>query len=256
MVGGLAEGTAIHFQEGIAVIVGAVKDTAVHSHHAIQASLSFEDEMSLESGGEESSTFFALIPPERKHRLRGSGKPQVLILVEPESAWGDALLGYLQRGGLAAPALSALEIERLRAAVEREPFSFAGVMDALFAALGMQGGKRSERDPRIDRAIAIIADCRDKRIRIPRLAAMVNLSQSRLQHLFREKTGISLKKYLLWKRMIDAVGILAKGRDLTFGSLEAGFFDLSHLSRNFKAMFGMSPRAVFKDSASVQVFRQ
>ena len=73
------------------------------------------------------------------------------------------------------------------------------------------------------------------------LASLVHLSESRFTHLFRQQTGMSLSRYLLWSRMVDAVAAVAAGNNMTAAAHTAGFADLAHMSRTFRSMMGVPP---------------
>jgi AraC-like DNA-binding protein len=56
--------------------------------------------------------------------------------------------------------------------------------------------------------------------------------------------GIPFRRFVLWSRMRQAVASTQAGRDLTEAAVDAGFSDSAHLSRTFRAMFGLSPSMV------------
>jgi AraC-like DNA-binding protein len=81
---------------------------------------------------------------------------------------------------------------------------------------------------------------------ITTLSSRTFLSESRISHLFKENIGISIKKYLVWSRMKNALEfLLSKQTNLKEASFEAGFTDQAHLSKCFKNMLGKSPIRVF-----------
>jgi AraC-like DNA-binding protein len=73
------------------------------------------------------------------------------------------------------------------------------------------------------------------------LAQRANLSPSRFAHLFREHTGMPVRNYLLWRRLLYALGRLQQGHSITTTAYEAGFADGAHMSRSFRRVFGSSP---------------
>lgn len=74
------------------------------------------------------------------------------------------------------------------------------------------------------------------------VAPLVNLSPSRLRHVFKAETGMSLKQYQKQLRM-------QKARELLEGSflsvkeimIETGIMDRNHFARSFRKTFGTTP---------------
>lgn len=87
-------------------------------------------------------------------------------------------------------------------------------------------------------------------------ADMVFLSPSRLASLFKEQTGSSLSKYLLWTRLRQAVflALSDKDRSLTDIAYDTGFYDLPQMNKYMYEMFGMPPKALKQNSDLIQVY--
>jgi transcriptional regulator GlxA family with amidase domain len=101
----------------------------------------------------------------------------------------------------------------------------------------------------VDERIAAVIERMERELQQPLgvadLAAGVNLSASRLIHLFRAETGLPPARYLRELRLRRARADLEQ----TFLSVKqimfaAGFTDPSHFSRTFKRHYGVSPAAV------------
>jgi AraC family transcriptional regulator len=84
------------------------------------------------------------------------------------------------------------------------------------------------------------------------LAGEVQLSTSRLRHLFQAQVGVSLKSYLLWKRLILTLQTSAQGASLTEAAHQFGFADSAHFSRTFRSSFGLTPSEIMR-SQFIQV---
>lgn len=71
-------------------------------------------------------------------------------------------------------------------------------------------------------------------------AAQAGLSSSRFQHVFKQQTGVSFRRYRIWARLQATMDSVMSGKTLTEAAYDAGFASSAHLSATFKAMFGMS----------------
>ena len=77
---------------------------------------------------------------------------------------------------------------------------------------------------------------------IEQLVREFYVSPYHLSHMFREKTGYSLKQYLLRRRLGEAQMRLATTQDSIQAIAEAiGFEDASYFSRIFSKYIGMTP---------------
>lgn len=84
------------------------------------------------------------------------------------------------------------------------------------------------------------------------LANMVGISGSRLSHIFTDQVGVSLRFLSSWFRLKLAAIYLSQGASMVESALEAGFYDQSHFSNEFKRMFGLSPGSLFRSAANIQ----
>ncbi|WDF45336.1 AraC family transcriptional regulator [Chryseobacterium sp. KACC 21268] len=87
-------------------------------------------------------------------------------------------------------------------------------------------------------------------------ADIVFLSPSRLASLFKQQTGSSLSKYLLWTRLRQAIYLTLtdKERSLTDIAYDTGFYDLPQLNKYMYEMFGMPPKALKFSSDLIQIY--
>jgi AraC-like DNA-binding protein len=73
------------------------------------------------------------------------------------------------------------------------------------------------------------------------LTRIAHLSESRLQHLFRDQVGVPIRRYLLWHRYLTALSLLADGASATRAAHAAGFADSAHLTRTAVRLNGFTP---------------
>jgi len=99
-------------------------------------------------------------------------------------------------------------------------------------------------DERILRAVAYVHAHLDAPLTLDAVAAEACLSPSRFRHLFVEQTGMALRPYILWRRMLRVWELTAAGGSLSSAAHEAGFADAAHLSRTSRRMFGFPPSSI------------
>lgn len=61
----------------------------------------------------------------------------------------------------------------------------------------------------------MLEDIPGKKISSQELAHLVNLSENRLAHLFKEQTGTPIRRYLLWLKLREAIKIILQGESFT-----------------------------------------
>src|SRR5690606_973762 len=72
-------------------------------------------------------------------------------------------------------------------------------------------------------------------------ARQLDLSPARLMHVFAESTGTTWRAYLRWLRFQRAAGAIVRGVSLTQAAHCAGFHDSAHMTKTFKATYGLVP---------------
>jgi AraC-like DNA-binding protein len=109
----------------------------------------------------------------------------------------------------------------------------------------LENHKFRDFDERIVEVIIKIKNTVNENISLKRLADDVNLSESRLEKLFKDQIGIPITKYRLKYRVFIGIIHLALGRSITEAALAAGFASSSHFSKSFSAINGIPPSTTF-----------
>lgn len=191
----------------------------------------------------------AFVPPATWHRLVLPAGPMAFLYLDPWSAdvqavrnamhddQGRFARGHVREAELVA-ALQALGNTAAAAALQR-----------VKEALSLQPPAR--RDERIVAAVKALREQPQDEHSLDRLAAQSGLSHSRFLHLFKESTGVPLRRLRLWTRLGVAVRRMADGASLTDAALDAGFASSAHFSTAFREMFGMTPSRLAQARLSI-----
>jgi AraC-like DNA-binding protein len=102
-------------------------------------------------------------------------------------------------------------------------------------------------DPRIQIVLDFVDSSRSQETSIEAAAAVVFLSPSRFRHLFKEQVGMSFHAYLIRLRL-ERVRYMLRTTHFTVAQIAEmlDIQDLSHLMRDFKRVYGISPGAMRK----------
>ena len=225
---------------------------APHAHYAIQLVIGAPAGLRVQvgRGGAWQACAAALVPSRATHSIDVDGCDwSTVVFVEPETTEGKALSARL--GGqveLLDPDRVAVAAGRLEQAwrVERRVDAVRAVYMQLLRELS-QTAPREPSDPRVLAAIAYARERAGEAVSLDAVAAAAHLSPSRFRHLFVEQTGMPLRTYQLWRRLLHAWSLVGSGEALSSAAHAAGFADAAHLSRTARSMFGLAPSLLHMD---------
>lgn len=157
--------------------------------------------------------------------------PQAIALARWDDAFTEALLRLLRLGG--SPADTAvLGDGRLR--------------ELYYAILKGEAGDSARRafgvGNEIARAIAYLASRLDETVTIEDMAAQVGMSRAVLHRRFKQATTMSPIQFMKSMRLNNAAMRIAGGMTVNEAAAEVGYVSSSQFSREFKRMYGQSPR--------------
>lgn len=191
----------------------------------------------------------AFIPPATWHRLALPASPMAFLYLDPWSADVQAVHDAMRddRGRFARG--HARESELVAALQALGGTTDDAALRRVKEVLALPPPAR--RDERIVTAVkALRAQPQDEHS-LDQLAAPSGLSHSRFLHLFKQSTGVPLRRFRLWTRLGVAVRRMADGTSLTDAALDAGFASSAHFSTAFREMFGMAPTRLVQAQLSI-----
>lgn len=78
---------------------------------------------------------------------------------------------------------------------------------------------------------------------VKELSGLTHYSQDRFRHLFKENKGVSVKEYILEKKIDKAKVLLSEtNKSIVEIAIECGFFDSAHFCKEFKKKTAYSPK--------------
>lgn len=103
--------------------------------------------------------------------------------------------------------------------------------------------KKCIRDIRVLKSMAyILKNIEKEKLSLKEIAFYTSISSSRLSHLFKEETGVTIKDYILLCRILKAIELIMQGRNITQACMQAGFSSPSHFADTIKKWFGLSAK--------------
>ena len=239
-------GDFVAWQGGCALVGEGRGPISSHSHYAIQLAIGAPSGLRVQFGrdGPWQSCAAALVPSRATHSIDvNECEWSSVLFIEPETAEGKALTARLQ-GKLEI--LQEIElagaVTRLEKAwrIERNPDA---VRDAYLKLIQdvSRTAPRAPSDPRVLAAVEYIRGKVDQVVTLEEVAKAAHLSPSRFRHLFVEETGMPLRTYQLWRRLLYVWSLMMEGESLSSAAHAAGFADSAHLSRTARSMFGLAP---------------
>ena len=244
-----------------AIAVGPGWFSDFHHHYATQVCISFGAPLRVRmyASGPYTEQRSLIVGPHVPHELETTGIP-CFVLWSESRALADLARHLRITSGSELPALPEDLLSVLRPLLlpsgEQALDEQAGraLLSRVLTTLVGPSWDEGPDDPRIAKALSLVTPqfLVEQSQPIKHLAICVHLSPGRFRHLFRTEMGISVQSYLRWRRLYTALRTTVYGASLTEAAHAAGFADSAHLTRVFRATFGLPPSRIFKNSHAVQ----
>lgn len=240
------------------LFLGAASGTSAHAPHAVKICLAVHGSFRLRTGTMNNwhECQATIIPPDHPHQIDGRGAMLALFYLLPETLEGQCILKDFSESDVSARA------QAVRSALAPRLKSYLGngcsseeasaLCEELVYVLTPSSSQQTGLDRRVVYALEYLRSALDHQVTSEEIASVVSLSPSRIAHLFREQSGLPLRRYMLWLRLCAALERMVVSRSLTDAAHAVGFADSAHLSRTFRQMHGITPSALFQHSRFIQ----
>jgi len=245
--------TTFYLWNGVAAFFYSSHLTSFHSHNTMQLILDTHTGFRLKVKGEASKTYKSLIINENVvHQLDTNSSVQLIIYLDPATGVANAIRSkYLAERDICQLDLNIFHFVNAndleQALLNPVPDLLGKIVSRVLESLSLDIPIRRTNE-RITMAEQVISTTHPEKLSIKTLADKACLSESRLRSLFKEATGISLYRYMLWNKIRYATNQIMAGYSVNDAAVDAGFTDSSHFHKMMVKMFGISPSKFLKDN--------
>lgn len=245
--------STFYMWKGIAAFFYSSHLTSFHSHNTMQLVLDTQKTFRFKTKNKGWATCKSLIIKENVwHQLDTNGSVQLIIYLDAETRIARSIKAkYLEESEIQPLDLNIFHFvnskELQQALLMPEPSMLESVINRVLASLSFEIGN-APADQRISLAEQFISTTHPEDITIKSIAGKVCLSESRLRSLFKQVTGVSLYRYMLWNKIWYATNQIMTGYSINEAAIDAGFADSSHFHKMMVQTFGISPSKFLKDN--------
>lgn len=176
---------------------------------------------------------------EKPNRFLGK---DLVLLKELHCGFTSALVSVMQRHNLQYSQIFDNRYPLHRYMEAHDTYEhFMEAIEYVLAFLADQESSNLQED-QIDLAIRYIQENPEKKLTRKEVAEYVHLNEDYFSRLFKEKTGFTVKDYIIKEKIKLARELLATtNMSISIISLKTGFDNFSHFSRTFKKCEGITP---------------
>lgn len=227
---------------GIGAFVGISGDNKPHKHWAHQLVVALNGEVEVVAGGTRYRDTGLWIPAGELHQL---GHAEVVSLyVDPTHQICSTLFASFPYSGKSVSPIGKNMATELVQCVSKTD-NLQSAMQTFQAIYHKH--QKQDTDIRLNRILSRLKKDVTSGTNTPlsQLAELVCLSPSRFSHWFAEQTGLPLRSYKKWLKLL--VGFeLSRQMPLADAATTAGFSDQAHFCRTITQAFGVSSTTIIK----------
>lgn len=256
--GDIGNASALYVWNGFSVFWGMSFNTSPHYHDTLQLVFDLDRTFKLKDKDSDWQEYSAAIIKDRHiHQLDSNNSIQLFLYLDKDSNYARQLTRkYLATQGIND--LSKSDIRKLSNSFFKKLLVksdcenlFNGYMMILRHLIDLN--TTAFKDERVEKAIAFIAQSRERPLTVKEVAAQVHLSESRIRHLFKEQVGQPIQNFMLWMKIVDSLNLIVKGSKVEDTAYATGFWDASHMNRSYKTLLGVTPGAIQQLDGKVRI---
>jgi len=226
------------FSDTYIAVIPSYEETGVHKHSMLHVFVG-DEILSLPPYGQGR----IMVLEQNVEHERPQGRIRFFLFVDPTSAFAEKLRSEYLRGA----AFCASETDQVEKEISEVELTEEGIRRFVIDHFGVECFvRRKSIDPRVLRILNRCDHFQYLNIKVKEIAREMNYSESLITHLFKRETGVSLKSYLLLRKVEFVWKQIASGKRITTAVMEGGFASPSHFSDTCKKLTGISAAEVLK----------
>ncbi len=243
---------AVYIWDNVSLLLLSNINSSMHKHSAFEIYIALDSYFLMDWGNGFKKYKSLIINSNIPHKFSGNNGAYALILINRNHELSNYLLHNILKGNPYKklnpdPFQDIITLLSFPHSEKLNYKSGKDLTEKIIVRLTNNFQKKTSIDPRIEKAISIIHSSVKDPIKLSSLAKSTNLSESRIRHLFKEETGLSVRQYIANKRIIEALKLIIDGCSKTYAAHEVGFSDLAHLSRTFKSFYGLTLSDLYRN---------
>lgn len=230
------------------VLKGTEYEDEMHRHLMKHILIGLEEDTHCIVAGREIYCKGILIQSNVEHKIYKSNKEMLLFLIPDCCNLGrDMETRYFKENTyyiLPDDVIKGLckEWQKSILSVENKQDYFI-IFQSLLRCIPIDLNKKYIRDIRVLKSMAyILKNIEKEKLSLKEIALYASISSSRLSHLFKEETGVTIKNYVLLCRILKAIELIMQRKNITQACMQAGFSSSSHFADTVKKWFGLSAK--------------
>lgn len=236
----------IVFHESYIVVIPTYSKTASHKHPFMHLFFG-KNGCKIIADKREIQGSIILLKSNVKHSVDEGSNCDFVLLIEPTSTIAEQFSDKYMCDSYYHNITENVEVvsKNIRKLSDKEIIQ---IVENVLLNIGISIERTSTKDTRIEHIISKIILGEWLNYSVKEIAEAVFLSESRLTHLFKEEVGISLKSYILIRRLEYAYRFVSSGGKVTQAAMESGFASSAHLAYTCKKLTGISITDVLLNS--------
>ncbi len=236
----------IIFQESYIVVLPSFGKTATHKHPFMHLFVGANG-CKIKVEKKELQSNIIMLDSNLKHAVEDGTDCDFFLLIDPTSAIAEKIIDkYVCDSRYYDTDTNIADIPKdINVLSDKE---IVRIIENMLLDMEITTDYISTRDERIEQIISKIISGEWLNYTVKEIAEAVFLSESRLTHLFKENVGISLKSYILIRRLEQAYRFVNSGGKVTQAAMESGFASSAHLAYTCKTLTGISITEVLRST--------